>query len=306
MTWKLIILTASILFFSFPAFSNDIFNYIATAKVTYLYRENPYIVMPIEIANEPMLDFTHAANKIALYGPSWILLTAIPHFAGLGNLILTIFVFKAFIILFYLGLVWLIWQLSGKNTLSLAFFALNPLVVIETLVTAHNDVVMIFFALFSFYLLQRGKNLYSIFSILSSIFIKFATIFLLPIYTYTLFHTWKNNKIDWNKIWLWSAISMYVIFILSPLREEMYSWYFIWPLTFTALLLKARLSISYKALLYISLAFSFGLLFRFAPFVYTREWGGITPNVKMLVSFIPPLVMLIYLLLGHAFKKTQV
>ena len=47
-----------ILILSYPAFSYDIYNYIATAKVAFFYKENPYIVMPIEIPNEPMLAFT--------------------------------------------------------------------------------------------------------------------------------------------------------------------------------------------------------------------------------------------------------
>ena len=41
--------------------------------------------MPIEIPNEPYLAFTRAANKTALYGPVWILLTAIPHLLGQGD-----------------------------------------------------------------------------------------------------------------------------------------------------------------------------------------------------------------------------
>src|SRR3989344_6199998 len=68
------------LIFSYPAMlSFDIFNYIITAKTIFFYRENPYIVMPIEFLNEPFLSFTRAANKIALYGFSWIILSGVPY-----------------------------------------------------------------------------------------------------------------------------------------------------------------------------------------------------------------------------------
>ncbi|MBI5620716.1 hypothetical protein HY949_02985, partial [Candidatus Gottesmanbacteria bacterium] len=77
--WYLIMGTTVILVWAYPALSNDIFNYIATAKVTFLYRENPYIVMPIDIPNDASFTSLHAANKVALYGPVWIALTAIPH-----------------------------------------------------------------------------------------------------------------------------------------------------------------------------------------------------------------------------------
>ena len=97
---------------------------------------------------------------------------------------------------------------------------------------------------------------------------------------------------------------MFIIFLLSPLREEMYSWYFIWPLTFVALLNAGRLM---RIIGFVSLAFSLGLLFRFAPFIYTRDWSGITPLVKTLVTFIPPLVAIVYIYLRsyfrHAIKK---
>lgn len=273
--WKLIFVTMGILFFSFPAFSYDIFNYIASAKVAYFYKENPYLVMPIEILSEPMLSFLHAANKVSLYGPVWILLTYLPHTLGLNNLLATLYAFKLLVAIFYLGLCYLIWRLSGKNTRSLAFFALNPLVVIESLMSGHNDVVMMFLALYAFFIGKHRRWLgLGILSL--SIFIKGATIFLLPVYLL-------------KKSWNWSATAMFIVFLLSPLREELYPWYFIWPLTFISLLPKNHV------LHYVSYGFSFGLPLRFAPFVYFGDWGGLVPLVKKIVSFLPPgLSLLLY------------
>lgn len=298
--WKLIWFSVGILLLSYPALSNDIFNYIATAKVTYLYGENPYLVMPIEIENEPMLVFMHAGNKFALYGLSWILLTAIPYLMGFGNLLLTMFAFKLFIASFYIGLCLVIWRLSGRKVFSLIFFALNPLVLLETFVGVHNDVVAMFFALFAFYLLRKRSLGLSLMIFVVSIFIKYATIFLLPVYIFAFVLTLKKKNINWDRIWSWSAISMLAIFMLSPLREEMYSWYFIWPLTFIALLNAGRLE---RTIGFIAGAFSLGLLFRFTPFIYTRDWGGLTPLVKIVVTFMPPLVAGVYAMYYHAFKK---
>lgn len=282
----LIGLSIVILFFSYPAFSYDIFNYILTAKVTFLYRENPYIVMPIELVGEPNLAFTHAANKIALYGPSWILLTFIPHTLGVNNILLTIFSFKLLVLTFYLTTVWLVFKIT-KNVYSLAFFSLNPLVVIETLVSSHNDIVMMFFALLSFYLLRRQNFFLSIAALVVSVLIKYATIFLIPVYVYLLYLLIMKKKILWEKIWRYSALAMFFIFLLSSLREELYPWYFIWPLTFLALENK------FTMLTALALGFSFGLSFRFAPFIYTISWTGITPIIKKLVSFVPPLFAVI-------------
>ena len=296
--WKLVWLSVGILLLAYPAFSNDIFNYIATAKVIYLYGENPYVVMPIEIENEPMLMFMHAANKFVLYGVSWITLSAIPHFLGLNNLLLTMFTFKLFIVSFYIGLCLVIWRLSDRKASALIFFALNPLVLLETFVGVHNDVVAMFFALLSYYLLQKRRLYLSLLILVISIFIKYATIFLLPAYIFAFVFTLKKKTIDWDRIWSWSAISMLAIFMLSPLREEMYSWYFIWPISFIALL-----NLRKSAIGLVTAVFSVGLLLRFVPFIYTREWGGVTPLVKMLVTLVPPIIALIYTYARNAAKK---
>lgn len=278
--WFLIIANV-LLLVSYPAFSFDIFNYIATAKVTFQYRENPYIVMPIELSNEPMLTFMHAANKTALYGPSWIFLTAVPFFAGFGNLFLTVFSFKLFNFIFYIGTCYLLYELSQKNNFKLILFALNPLVIIETLVSGHNDIVMVFFALLAFHFLNKKLLILSVTAMIFSIFIKYATIILVPIYIFIFIQKITNKNINWQKVWLCCFVLLLVAFSISPIREEMYSWYFIWPFTFLVLV-DGLILIKVAAC-----ALMFGLLFRFAPFIYFRTWEGVTPIAKIIVTMVP-------------------
>lgn len=286
--WYLIFTTSAILFWSFPALSNDIFNYIATARVAFFWKENPYIVMPIELPNEPMLAFLHAANKVALYGPVWIVLTAIPYFWGMGNLLATLFTFKLFIIAWYFVLCYLIWIVSNRKPWPLAFFALNPLVTLSTLVDGHNDVVMMALGLSSFLMLKRGRTIISLLFLFASILIKGATIFLVPMFFWCAYVTWKKKTLSWQIIWYWASLAMFIIFLLSPIREEIYAWYFIWPLTFLALVDKPTI------LLAVSYGFSLGLMFRIVPFFYTRSWSGITPLVKKIVTFVPPIISLLF------------
>ena len=220
---KLLIgLTALILVFSYPAFlSFDIFNYIATAKTLFFYGENPYLVMPIEFAGDPLLLFTHAANKIALYGPLWIGLTSIPYFLSFGHFLTILFSLKVFIALFYLGTIYTLWKIT-KNVFSIVFFAFNPLVVVETLMSSHNDIVMMFFALVSFYFLSKRKIFLAMSFLIVSILIKYATIFLIPVFIYVLIKIVKREKNYWDNIYLISAILMFTIFLLSSLRVEIY------------------------------------------------------------------------------------
>ena len=273
-----ICIAAAVLFFGFPGFSYDVFNYMATAKVTYTWHENPYTVMPIEIPNEQMLTYMQASNKIALYGPVWIAVSSIPHYLGFESPLFTLFLFKVLEVAFYAGVLWLIWQLSEKNLWSLVFFSLNPIVLTETILSGHNDIVMMFFALASLYLLRKEKYFFSIVALIFSILIKYATIFLIPIYLVKLI---KKDKMSWAAVWTWAATFMYAAFLLSPIREEIYAWYFIWPLAFLALIPRESLFV------WLSYGFTFGLPLRLAPFIYLQSWTGVTPMVKKFVTFAP-------------------
>lgn len=296
---KIILLgTAIILFFSYPgALSYDIFNYTTTSKVLFGYLENPYVVMPIEFPGETFLSYTHAANKISLYAPFWLILTGIPYFVGSLNFILMMFSFKAVAAGFYFLTAFLILKMT-KETFYTAFFALNPLVLFETIVSGHNDIVMMFLALASIYLLTKNKIILSIIFIMLSILIKYATIFLLPVFVYYFFLKLKNRKINPERIFNFCAILMFVIFLLSPLRVEIYPWYFIWVLSFIVLTKNVKFYI-------LSLVFSFFLMLRYVPFMLLGTHFGITPLIKTGLTFVPLIfltIVFVYSRLFNAFR----
>jgi hypothetical protein len=286
----ILISTVVFLFLAYPAMvSYDIFNYVATAKALFFYHENPYIIMPIQFLHDPLLLFMQAANKTALYGPFWIFLTGIPYLSGFGNFAVTLFAFKLFNTIFYLASIALLYKMS-KNIYYLSFFAFNPLVIFETLVSSHNDIVMMFFAILTIYFLKNKKLILSIILIILSILIKYSTVFLLPVILYAMFYQLRNKKLEWEKIFLWFSISMLVIFLLSQIREEIYPWYAIWFLIFLPF-------IRNKLIKYIYLSFSFGLLFRYVPFMLLGTYFGTTPLIKNFMTFIPVGVTILFLAL---------
>lgn len=293
---KLLIGISLILILAYPAMlSYDIFNYIATAKVSFFYKENPYLIMPIEFPNDPFFIFTRATNKIALYGPFWIALTSIPFLLGFGNFLLILLNFKILIAVFYIGTNFLIWKFS-KNLFSVVFFALNPLVLIEILLGAHNDIVMVFLALLAFYILEKNERFKSLLFLFLSILIKYATLFLLPIYVYSFIMKVKKNQINWEKVFYISALLMIIIFFLSPIREEIYPWYAVWFLAFAALIPKRKL------LLYFSYIMSFTLLLRDIPYMLLGTYFGLTPLIKMFVTLFPIFIFILYYLFFPKFK----
>ena len=283
---KIAIFVILLAIIAYPAaLTFDIFNYMTTAKVLFLHQENPYIIYPIEFIDDSYLEFTRATNKTALYGPFWIMLSGIPHLAGLGNFILTLFSFKVFIALFYIGTIYMIGKID-KN--AVIFFALNPLVIVETLVSGHNDIVMIFFAIVSFYLFFKKRYGLSALAFIGSILIKFATLFLIPVFIAMAKDNIIGKKIDKEKAFVYSAGFMFLIFLLSPLREELYPWYAVWFVVFTSFLYKN------KFLQNLVLVFSFGLMLRYVPYMATGTYFGFTPIVRNLLMIAPLVLFLIF------------
>ena len=281
----------AILLLAYPAMlSYDIFNYVFTSKVLFFYRENPYIMMPINFLGDPLLDFTRAANKTALYGPIWTLISAVPYYLGIGNFLLTMYLFKVFVAIFYFGTIYLIYKFT-KNLENVLFFAFNPLVFIETFLSGHNDVVMMFLALLTFYFLKNKKIISSLFLLFASIFIKFASVFILPTFFLIIYKNYKKREINYEKLFFQASILMLIIFYLSFLREEIYPWYAVWFLSFLSLTKITRT----KFILVI--VFSFSLMLRYIPFMYLGTYFGPTPIIKIAITFIPVSIFVFYYIL---------
>ncbi len=285
---KMSLIICAILLFSYPAiFSFDIFNYIATSKVTFLYHENPYIMMPIEFIGDPILLFMHAPNKIALYGPFWTLLTGIPFFLGFNNFLSTLITFKLLNILFFLATIRVIYLITKKSE-SVFYFALNPLVITEALISSHNDIVMMFFGLIGIWFLYKKRIFIGILFFILSILIKYSTIFLLPVIVYLVYSHMVKKKVNLEKVFFGCFILMFSIFALSFMRGEIYSWYFIWPLVFAGVISNNN---TFKKIL---IALSYGLMLRYIPFMLTGNYFGSTPILRTILMIFPPTILGLY------------
>lgn len=281
---KLIVWVSLALALSYSALSYDLFNYITTAKVAFQYQENPYIVMPIDIPNEPNLAFTRAANKTALYGPTWILLSAIPHVISMGNIWVSLIVFKVFTVFFLWMMCGLLWRLTG-SVRSVIFFALNPLVLMEIAVSGHNDIVMMTGVLAAYTIFFTQKNSASfiswgLFALATAV--KGAT---LPLGVLFL------KKVSFQTAVVWSFwIMMAVFLVFAPWREELYPWYAIWFLPFAAVLLAHRRVFEVG----LSIALSIGLEFRHIPYIVMGYYEGLGPLLRFLCTIVPVALYLLY------------
>ncbi len=286
----IIVLTSLILSFSYNAFSYDLFNYIFDAKIVTYYYENPYFHRAMDYPTDPMLSFMRWTHRVYPYGPIWLGLTIPISFIGLNIFLLTFFLFKFFIAAFYLGSVFLIYKINQKINpdhaiFNTAFFALNPLVIIESLVSSHHDITMVFFALVGINLFFLRKRLLAIVLVIISSQVKIPTLgLLMPIVvSYIPF----KDKLDNNKFIILSIISMFLASGYALTKIEIQPWYFIWVLPFVALLKLNKYIIS------LSIGFSLGLLLRYTVLLYFGNWDGIGVPIRNGLTIVTPLVCLL-------------
>src|SRR5207237_4403583 len=74
-------------------------------------------------------------------------------------------------------------QLNSKKALfAVAFYALNPLIIVESIISSHLDSLMLIFLLVGFYYFIKSKRFVGIIGIIASAGIKFLTGVLLPLF----------------------------------------------------------------------------------------------------------------------------
>lgn len=288
--WKIILGLCAILFFSYNAFSYDLFNYIFDARIVTYYHENPYQHKPLDFYPDSHLNFMRSTHRTYPYGPVWLGLTVPLTFVGSDFFLLTFFLFKLLMVVSFVGAVYFLEKvlneyMSKKSLFGLTFFALNPLVIIESLVSAHNDIVMIFFAILGLYLINK-KYILSTSVLLISIGIKFATVFLTPIYILIAALKMMKTKIDMNRLLFFSAFLMMLSTIAITFSSgtnkdpEPQPWYLINLIPFVSLISNSR------SVQVVTICISFGMLLFYVPFLYTGEWPKNIVEIKIWILVI--------------------
>lgn len=160
----------------FPALpSQDIFTYIAYARMGVIYHLNPLVTPPIVIAKDAVYPYVFWVHQPSVYGPVWLLISyALQGLAMLGGLksILTMtLLLRLFGLVTHLASVQVVWILCGSlqrmtgnvssrtRILATLAFAWNPLLLLEACVSAHNDTPMLLLILLAiWFLLPREEN----------------------------------------------------------------------------------------------------------------------------------------------------
>jgi hypothetical protein len=295
----LAILTTVVLAFSYNAFSYDLFNYIFDAKIVAHYHLNPYLYSAADFKNDPMLHFMRWTHRLYPYGPSWLTLTVPLAFIGANYFLPTFFLFKILMAISFLGSCYLIYKISEKlfpenKLFNVVFFAFNPLVLIETLISAHNDISMIFFILLSIYLFIQNKKVLSWASNIFSIGIKFSTGALFPLFILLEFMDKLGKKINWEKFFISATILSLSTVLFASIRTTFQPWYLVFPLSMAAFVPQKKY-ISIPAIVASIFAVSI-----YVPYVlmtdYAKGYPQIMQNIEILGLIVISFLAVVFVL----------
>lgn len=277
-----------ILVLAYPAFSHDLFNYLFDARIMTLYGQNPYTHRPLDFPDDLWLRFMHWTHRYTPYGPVWLGISTVPSFLGMGKFVATLFGFKALAASAHVVSAMLIARILARSVPKYAaagviLFGLHPLGLIESLVSAHNDVVMMVFALASVWMLQLKRYVLATFLFLLSFGIKYVTAVLAPIGFASV-----TKRLSYQVAVLLSIGALLVtvglvvaqVFNKGATGAEFHPWFLLWPLAFAALVPRLRVLHALLA------GFALGLLARYIPYLLVGDYPQAVQQAKSILTLV--------------------
>ena len=170
--------------------SGDVFSYILYGRIGVVHHANPLTVAPSAFPGDHFLPLVYWSGVRSVYGPVWLLVSALVTLIAeaLGGALATyVLLFKLLGLGAHLANAALIWAILSRvaprrRLLGTLLYAWNPLCLLEFCASAHNDALMLTFALLGIYCLVRGWELPALVSFGLSIATKYVLVALAPLY----------------------------------------------------------------------------------------------------------------------------
>jgi hypothetical protein len=174
-TYRYIAITTLVLGFTFALIpivtSSDLYSYIAYARMAVIYHLNPLTTLPTAIPHDVIYNYVAWKDQPSAYGPVWAMLTsALQWLTLIFNAQYTLPMLIALRLLgltAHLTCTFLLWRISERlspfsqhrRLQATLAFAWNPLLLLESCVNAHVDVVVLLCILLAlWFLLQPSAS----------------------------------------------------------------------------------------------------------------------------------------------------
>jgi hypothetical protein len=127
-----------------PLLSQDVFSYVAYARLGVEHDLNPYEHAPLEIPGDAVYPYAGSKTATSAYGPLFTLLTYPLSGVGVPTAFWILKIAAALASLALVGVVWRIAERLGRDPLPPALFVgLNPLTLVHVVAGAHNEAYVV-------------------------------------------------------------------------------------------------------------------------------------------------------------------
>jgi hypothetical protein len=159
-------LVAAFIYIFTPAIlSGDIYLYADYGRILVFHHANPYFIPPIKFPHDPITHIIYWKNLRAIYGPIWLLVSALlASFSGTVplNIFIVFRIFASIMHFINIFLVFSILRTQGRSIriilLGTFLYALNPLILFESSLGGHNDILVTTFILLGIFYAVRAEK----------------------------------------------------------------------------------------------------------------------------------------------------
>ena len=141
-----------------PLLSQDVFSYIAYARLGVEHGLSPYTHAPVDIPGDAVFAFAGSKSAVSVYGPAFTLLTYPLSPLGVPA---AYWVLKVVAAGASLGVVTLVWRTAeriGRDPLRPALMVgLSPLVLVHVVSAAHNEALVVLLTMAGVYAFARDR-----------------------------------------------------------------------------------------------------------------------------------------------------
>lgn len=169
--------------FIIPNNSSDIYLYMASGRLDGKYHQDISTYMFADLQrkypNDEIIQISSKWNLKFSYGALFKLICKVLGMIPVNSVLGSLIMYKILFVIFHILNCYILYKISKDMKIVLAY-GLNPLVIFEGLINAHNDIIMLFFMLIAIYFKKENKKHFAILSIALGVMIKFVPILLLP------------------------------------------------------------------------------------------------------------------------------
>jgi len=234
---KLLILGFGLLFgftlvWLYPISANDLFRYVVRGRIWAIYGESPMLVPPNAFPEDPYIAFAgEYGDLVSGYGPLWQIVVQIPLRLGAQEMVSGAIGLKFVALFCYLICAILIgWGATGSRgslLAALAFFAWNPLILMQGLGNGHNDMVFITLLVLGIIAWQRRLWWITTVALTMATLAKAPAAMMFPLFIVVLLRnepSWQRRILKIGGVALFSLITVYLAYsVLGPISETVQS-----------------------------------------------------------------------------------